>query len=180
MPHFDSAPDSKSPHPFANALQHITSVITLKRVGLSLAGTFAFVGAATAMNTTPAPVTDTSTKVNTRTNNAQAQQGSADEGPSDASSVPPTEGATDKSNSSSTSYSSTTTNGKTNVQLTVNGQEIPVPSDTTSQQTIVHDDGSQTVVNTHASTNGSTTNASSSTFSLNVSTNSSSGTNKNP
>ena len=86
---------------------------------------------------------------------------------------------TDNLNVASDSTIETTTSGTTaesanssNVQLNVNGQDIPVPQNGSTQQTVPSSDGSsQTSVN--VTTNGDANSASSLNVNLNLSTNSS-------
>jgi hypothetical protein len=173
---------NQSPRFSTEFFHRISSVITFRRVGLSVAGTFAFVGAAAALNTT-GHVDNLGSQVNQHTTSTTAASensaSSSDQSSSSsASSSQNTAGQDGQSSgaSTSTSFSSTTTNGQTSTQFTVNGKNIPVPANGSTQQTIVNADGSHTTISSSNvnATQNSATNQSSSNITLNVTTNSSS------
>jgi hypothetical protein len=159
-----------------SATHRIASLVTLKRVGVSVAGTFAFVGAAAALNATGTVGSNAATKA-TPTTPTQQSASTSDQSASQPNTSPAdidqdaSGGAT-----THTSFSATTTNGQTNVNLTVNGKNIPLPANGSTQQTVTNTDGSQTTVNTstNVSSNSTATNSSSSSFSVNVNNSSSS------
>jgi hypothetical protein len=83
---------------------------------------------------------------------------------------------TPSGSTTSTSFPATTDGANTpDVHLTVNGQDIPVPANGSTQQTVT-DSGGQTSVttNSNVTSQGSANNSSSTSFSLNVTNSSSS------
>lgn len=147
--------------------QRAVSAITLRRVGLSIAGTFAFAGAVAALNAN-SPAENPSAQPTSHTA-AQANQSSTATNDSNDSTP-----AADSHSSSSTSFSSTTTNGVTNTHLNVNGQDIPVPANGSTQQTVTNGT-TQTTINASTSTTGqgAASNTNSTNFSVNITNNSS-------
>jgi hypothetical protein len=177
MPETDSTPN-QGPHSSVEFLHRIMSVITLRRVGLSVAGTFAFVGAAAFLNN-PVHVDNVGTPAaasRTTTTSANASSAS-DESPS-TQKQNNASGSSQQSSgaSSNTSFSSTTANGQTSTHLNMNGQDVPIPTNGSMQQTVINADGSQTTVSSSSSTvtQNSVNNQSSSTITFDVTTNSSS------
>lgn len=87
-------------------------------------------------------------------------------------------GSTDTSASSTTSLSTTSTsnNSTPHIQVTVNGQDIAVPSNGSTQQTVDSADGS-TSVQVSQSSSGSASNGFSSSFSSSVSSSTRTGIN---
>jgi hypothetical protein len=170
MPQNHAAIDQSSSFS-ATLLHRVRSLITFRRIGFSLAGTLAFAGAATALNTSAVnssgSVDSSQPKHTVSTERPSAPVTDAATGNTDSSS---------SSASSSTSFSSNTTNGQTTVHMNVNGQDIPVSPNSQTHQTITNADGSQTTVNSSStvSNQGSVSNSSTTNFSLHVSTNSSS------
>jgi len=139
----------------------------LKRLGFSVAGTFAFVGAASVINAaaTPGTTTTSSKQEPLRTSTTESQI-TADQ--TDNDSVLPK--GLDKVGTTSTSISSTTINGVTDTHVTINGKDIKLPASSNTHQTVINNDGSTTTVTStsNSSSQSSTTNSSSSSFSLHV------------
>lgn len=152
---------------FGSALAHSTSILTPRRLGYTVAGAFVFVGAAVTLH-------GSSSAAN------QGQSPNPQDFSVQASTVPPPDttssDTTSGGASSSTSFSSSTSgSGHTKVQLNVNGRDIPVPANGSTQQTVTSQDGNtQTTVTTNSSTQGDAQNVLSSNFSVNVSSSSSS------
>jgi len=139
----------------------------LKHLGFSIAGTFAFVGAATVINAaaTPGATTTSSKQEPLRTSTTESQI-TADQTNND--STLPKE--PNKIGTNSTSISSTTINGITDTHITINGKDIKLPANSNTHQTVISKDGSTTTVTStsNSSSQGSTTNSSSTSFSLHV------------
>jgi hypothetical protein len=151
---------------FSVARQWATSVVTLKRLGWSTAGAFAFVGATLALNGS-APLQDaTPAKENTAHTSLTQDSSSKTSSTEQDNSA----GAA----STNTSYSSTTSGGKTTVNFEINGQDIPVPANSSTHQTITNNDGTHTDITTNSSTQGSASNTYSSTTTTSISSYSSS------
>jgi len=151
---------------FSSALAHSASILTPRRLGYTVAGAFVFVGAAVTLHGSSAA--------------NQGQNPNPQDFSVQASTVPPPDttssDTTSGGASSSTSFSSSTSgSGHTKVQLNVNGRDIPVPANGSTEQTVTSQDGNtQTTVTTNSSTQGDAQNVSSSNFSVNVSSSSSS------
>jgi hypothetical protein len=137
-----------------------------KRASLSFAGAFAAAG----LVTTIGVQAHTASEAITPSSHIQATTLTTSS--SDDPSVTPDQS---DNNVTVTSQSNTGTDGTQNVQLTVNGEDVPVPTGT-SQQTITSSDGSQTTITTnHTSTgSGQATNNYSSSVTMNVTSGSSS------
>lgn len=141
------------------------------RIGYTLAGAFAFIGTAAAVHaaTTPGSTANGADSLTLHQTTSQvAPAGSTGTNASASSSH------AENSVHASVSASGTRT---PDVQLRVNGQNIPVPTNGTTQQTVTSTDGSQTSVNasSNVSTAGDASNTSTTTFNLNVTSNSSGG-----
>ena len=144
--------------------------IVRARIGYTLAGAFAFIGTAAAVHAATAPSSSAAggtDSLNLHQTTSQVVAPASD--PSNQS-----QSAADTTNTVHASVSAGT--GHTpEVQLQVNGQNIPVPANGTTQQTVTGTDGSQTSVNasSNVSSEGDASNSSTTTFSLNVTSNSS-------
>lgn len=160
-----------SSHQPTNFSSHFWRLFTLKRIGYTVAGTFAFAGAAVAVNSR----TNTANpSVPTRAFTVQQ----AKTGPTD-NTVPGNQvGAASSTVQSKFSVQANVSGSGTaasNVQVNVNGQNIPVPANGSVQRTVTSSDGSQTTsVSATNSTNSQSNaqNSSSTSFNLNVSSNS--------
>jgi len=144
------------------------------RIGYTLAGAFAFVGTAAAVHaaTTPGSTAngaDSLTLHQTTSQMAPAGSASAD--------TPTSSSPNNHASSSVHASVSASGTGAPDVQLQVNGQNIPVPANGTTQQTVTSTDGSQTSVkaSSNVSSAGDASNSSTTMFSLNVTSNSSTG-----
>jgi hypothetical protein len=173
MPETDSTDSHQSHGFFAATMRRVASLITFKRLSISVAGTFAFVGAAAALNASGAVGSNTGVKTTDDLHTAAQQSESSVDQPAATPATPSEDSGNSSTNS--TSFSATTTNGKTDVNLNVNGKDIPVSNNSSTHQVITNSDGSQTTVNmsSNVSSNGTASNTSISSFSLNVNSSSS-------
>lgn len=141
------------------------------RIGYTLAGIFVFAGVGAAVHAATAVSDNSLTPADPSTVN---QAGSQLAAPADAA-----DGQRQTQDSTSTVHASVSSNGAStpDVHLQVNGQDIPVPVNGSSQQTITGEDGSQTSVssNSTVSSEGDASNSSTTTFSLNVDSSSTGG-----
>lgn len=149
---------------FSSIVRQIHTLFVPKRVGYTVAGAFAFAGAATTLNISAPPKNPATTPFYV------VQKANA------ASTQPKQPGA-DNSATTKLAFSAATSNSSSaqqDVQLHVNGQNIPVPANGTTRQTVTNSDGSQTSVNATSSTDsqGNTSNSLSTSFNLNISSNS--------
>jgi hypothetical protein len=152
----------------------IHRVVTAKRVGYSLAGAFAFAGvtAAAANVGTNAKLAPTPPQVSgtQSATTPDEQAAAATPEPANATEVP-----TQNSTSTSTGFTANTTpSGEQTVQLQVNGQDVPVPTNGSSQQIVTNVDGTQTSVSTSTTQQGDNSNQSFTSVNLNVHSHSSS------
>lgn len=161
----------------------VRHIITPRRTGITIAGAFACVGIASAINMGAA---SGSNKANQSQPEHTVQlklekKASSTTEPSSADTSPPP-APKQHVQSSVTFQQSTTSQGNetptTTHKVTVNGKNVPVPSNGTVKKVITDKDGN-TSVNISSSTNGSANNSSSSSISVNVSSDSSTSTSSN-
>lgn len=148
---------------FSTALQHASSLFTFRRVSYTLAGAFVFAGAAVAVQATnPSEQPKQSVKA------SQVLNSSSNTAPS---ATTPSNSDSAASASTSTNVSATTSaNGTPQVSVSVNGEDLAVPQNGSTQHTTTNPDGSTTTTNisSSASGQGSASNSSHSSFSLDV------------
>ncbi len=164
-----STSGQQSSNNFSSALQHANSLFTFKRVSYTVAGAFVFAGAAVAAQaSTPSAQPKQPVKA---TQVLTTQSDTAGSAPKVNDSQ-----ASNSATSSTNVSASTSSDGTPKVSVTVNGQDMAVPQNGSTQQTVTNTDGSTTTTNisSSASGQGSARNSSSSSFSLDVHSSSSS------
>jgi len=145
------------------------SFFTLRRFGFTLAGTCLLAGAAAAAAAGSTSTPHTSQYDIRATSTPSGASSPSDDTSAAGENAQNTDGGAASHNVTSFSVSS---DGSTvpQTRLNVNGQEIPIPNNGNSSQTVQNTNGSQTTVDVsgNTSTQGDGQNYSSSTFSVNV------------
>lgn len=166
MPHVRFAVADRLAQLFGATRKYITPVITLRRVGFSVAGTFAFVGGATILNTpartSPENASSSLSATQTTRSLPADSSGSNDQSTSHAPTQTGNNGAAAKTSTTST-------------QLTVNGQSIPISANGTGHHTVTTGNSTTTIDTSSTSSSGGAGGTGSSTsFSMSVNSSSSS------
>lgn len=153
---------------FSTVLQQTHSLFTAKRVGYTVAGAFAFVGTAAALSF--------ATSSELPTNSPGKQHLTVQNVPTPQPSQSTTNSPAEDSNSAAPSAPGSASNQSNNdIDVNVNGQDIPVPENGTTHRTVTSSDGSHTSVDitSNSSSSGSAANKSTTSFNLDVTSDSS-------
>jgi len=139
--------ERQAPH-FPTAIQQVRSAITVQRASYALAGAFLLLAAAGGASLLA------HRGIGTPSHQLHSQPAGGDDNLSQP------EAPADSSSTSGTSASSGASNqSTTEINLDVNGQNVPVPENGSTSHTTTNADGSTTTVRTnssHTSSNGST------------------------